>query len=231
MMDIMKIDENTYCVEDDKVRYFILIGTEQAIMIDTGMNNANAIDAAKKVTDKPIVLLNTHADRDHIAGNGAFSEMYMSPNEVKNYRENGGKGIVIPVSDKGIIDIGDRPLEIIELPGHTPGSIAVLDVNNRALYSGDSVQNGIIFMFGKNRNMEQYIESLKKLRTYEGRFDRIYPCHGDFPVYPELTQKLIDGAETILKGEAEGKEMELFGNKVMMYKFDYAGFFCEIKKA
>ena len=94
MMDIMKIDENTYCVEDDKVRYFILIGTEQAIMIDTGMNNANAIDAAKKVTDKPIVLLNTHADRDHIAGNGAFSEMYMSPNEVKNYRENGGKGIV-----------------------------------------------------------------------------------------------------------------------------------------
>ena len=223
----MQLADDTYRVEDDRVRFFILIGSEKALMIDTGMNNPNAIDAAKKVTDKPVVLLNTHADRDHIAGNGAFTEMYMNPAEEPNYRESGGQGTIIPVKDGDIIDIGGRPLEIIELPGHTPGSIAVLDINNRVLYSGDTVQNGIIFMFGKNRNMPVYIESLKKLMTYNDRFDKIYPCHGACPVSPDLTEKLIEGAQQVLDGKAEGREMDMFGNKVTMYRFEYAGFFYE----
>lgn len=35
-----------------------------------------------------------------------------------------------------VIDLGNRPLEIIELPGHTPGSIGILDVKTRALFAG-----------------------------------------------------------------------------------------------
>ena len=225
MMDIMQLNENTYRVEDDRVRFFILEGTEKALMIDTGMNNPNAIDAAKKVTDKPVELLNTHADRDHISGNGFFEKMYMSPAEEENYRECGGKGTIIPIKEGDVIDLGNRPLEIIDIPGHTPGSVAILDINNRILISGDSVQAGIIFMFGKYRNMETYIESLKKLRKYEGRFDVIYPSHGPFPVYPDITQKLIEGAQSVLSGEVEAKEMDLFGNKVNMYQLGYAGFF------
>ena len=36
-------------------------------------------------------MINTHADSDHISGNGAFEELYMSPAEEDNYRHNGGK--------------------------------------------------------------------------------------------------------------------------------------------
>ena len=227
MMDIMQLGEHTYRVDDDRVRFFIIEGTRKALMIDSSMNNANAIDAAKKVTDKPVEIINTHAYRDHIAGNGAFEKIYMSPDEEENYRNNGGKGTIIPVKEGDIIDLGDRPLEIIDIPGHTPGSIALLDINNRILFSGDTVQSGIIFMFGKYRNMEMFIESLKKLQKYEGRYDVIYPCHDRCPVYPDLIPKLIEGAKQVKSGKAEGKDMELFGNKVKMYKFDYAGFFCE----
>ena len=84
MMDIMQLSKDTYRVEDDRVRYFILEGTEKALMVDSSMNNTNAIDAAKKVTDKPIEIINTHADRDHIAGNCAFDKIYMSPAEEEN---------------------------------------------------------------------------------------------------------------------------------------------------
>ena len=227
MMDIMQLNENTYRVEDDRVRYFIIEGTEKALMIDSSMNNPNAIDAAKKVSNKPIELINTHADRDHIAGNIAFEKVYMHPAEEENYRKNGGQCTIIPVKGGDIINPGNRPLEIIDMPGHTPGSIGILDINNRVLYSGDSVQSGIIFMFGQYRNLETYIDSMKKLRAYEDRFDIIYPCHDMCPVYPDLIPKLIEGAEQIHAGKAEGRDMDLFGNKVKMYKFDYAGFFCE----
>ena len=224
-MDVVKINENTYRIEDGMVRFFVLLGSEKALMIDTGMNTPDAIDAARKITDKPIELLNTHADRDHISGNGAFEKMYMSLAEEECYREAGGKGEIIPIKDGDIIDLGDRPLEIIEIPGHTPGSVAIIDINSRVLISGDSVQAGTIFMFGKHRNMEAYIESMKKLSNYVGRFDEIYPSHGPFPVYPDIIQKLIEGAGSILKGEAEGKETDLFGNKVNVYQLGYAGFF------
>ncbi|MBR4777170.1 MAG: MBL fold metallo-hydrolase, partial [Lachnospiraceae bacterium] len=114
MMDIMQLGEGTYRIDDDRVRFFVLEGKEKALMIDSSMNNANAIDGARKVTDKPLEIVNTHADRDHIAGNGAFEKMYMSPDEEPVYRENGGKGIIIPVKEGDIIDLGDRPLEVID---------------------------------------------------------------------------------------------------------------------
>ena len=228
MMDIMQLSEGTYRIDDDRVRFFVLEGRDKAIMIDSSMNNANAIDGAKKVTDKPLEIVNTHADRDHIAGNCAFEKMYMSPAEEPVYRENGGQGTIIPVKEGDIIDLGDRPLEVIVIPGHTPGSIALLDIKNRVLYSGDTVQSGIIFMFGKNRNMDTFIESLKKLEKISDRFDLIYPSHDRCPVKPDIISKLIEGAEQVRAGKAEGKEMDLFGNKVMMYRFEYAGFFCEL---
>ena len=206
---------------------FVLEGEEKALLIDTGMNMPDAADIAKTVTSKPLELMNTHADRDHISGNGAFEELYMSPAEEENYRKAGGTGSVIPVREKDIIDLGNRPLEIIDIPGHTPGSIAILDIDKRVLIAGDSVQSGNIFMFGKYRDINTYIPSMKKLLTYQERFDTVFPSHGEFPVKPELIEKLIEGAEQIAQHKCEGKKVDMFGNEVTLYKFEYAGFLCE----
>ncbi len=185
---------------------------------------------AEGLTDLPVILINTHADPDHISGNGAFEEIYMSPEEKDNYRDNGGKGTIIPVKDGDEIDLGDRPLRIIDNPGHTPGSIAILDERYRVLIAGDSVQDGNIFMFGKYRNLDTYIGSLERLKEYDGRYDEIYAMHGTIPVKPELIDKLIEGAEQIRSGTAEGKKVDMFGNEVMLYKFPYAGFLGEVKE-
>lgn len=178
----------------------------------------------------PWILINTHADRDHISGNGAFEEFCMSPSEEDNYRDNGGNGTIIPVKDGDVINLGDRPLCIIDNPGHTPGSIAILDERYRVLIAGDSVQDGNIFMFGKYRNIDTYIDSLKRLKEYDGRYDEIYAMHGTVPVKPDLIDKLIGGAEQIRGGTAEEKKVDMFGNEVMLYKFPYSGFLCEVKE-
>ena len=118
---------------------------------------------------------------------------------------------------------------IIDIPGHTPGSVGILDKNNRILISGDSIQDSKIFMFGPARNLNQYIESLKHLSKYEDLFDDIYPMHGTFPVKKDLIPKLIQGAQSILDGKAQeyAQPVNMFGNEVTLYKFDYAGFLCQ----
>ncbi len=62
---------------------------------------------------------------------------------------------------------------------------------------------------------------------YDGKYDEVYAMHGSIPVDPELVGKLISGANQIKNREVIGKELDLWGNKVVLYKFPYAGFLCE----
>lgn len=230
MAEIIKINEDTYRIEDGMVRFFVLLGKEKALVIDTGMTTANAREIVEGITKLPLELLNTHADGDHTGGNAGFEWFYMSPQDEERLHSKGRTGKIVPVKTGDIIELGERTLEVIDLPGHTPGSIAVLDYKNRVLISGDSIQDGNIYMFGEGRNLEQYIESFKNLEPYKDKFDTIYPSHGNFPVYPSLIPKLIECAKKILNGEAEGQEVDLWGNKAFLYKFDCAGFFGEVPK-
>lgn len=230
MAEIIKINDTTWRIEDSGVRFFLLAGTEKALLIDSGMRTPDAKQIAESIIKLPIMLLNTHADPDHISGNGSFDCFYMHPDEEENYRARGGAGTIVPINDNDIIDLGNRPLKIIFIPGHTPGSIAILDINNRVLISGDSVQDGNIFMFKERRNLPLYAESMKKLSLYINEFDTIYPSHGSFPVSPDLIPKLREGAEQIINGTARGEVISMFGAPVMLYKFPYAGFFCDVPK-
>ena len=199
--EIIQINANTWRIEDDGVRLFLLAGTEKALLIDSCMNLNNARDIAVGLTDLPLSLLNTHADRDHIGSNEQFDAFYMHPAEEPVYRRSGKPGTVIPIREGDSLGLGDRELKIIHLPGHTPGSIAVLDVQNRVLISGDPIQeHGRIFMFGEHRNMRDYILSLEKLEKRTGEFDEIWPSHADIPIAPECIRKLRDGTQADKEG-------------------------------
>jgi glyoxylase-like metal-dependent hydrolase (beta-lactamase superfamily II) len=227
MADIIRINDDTWRMEDNGVRFFLFCGTEKAALIDTGMNSPDAKEIAEGLTDLPLILINTHADPDHISGNGAFEEFYMSPAEEDNYRAHGGKGRLIPVREGNVIDLGGRPLRNIDNPGHTPGSIAILDEKYRVLVGGDSIQDGYIFMFGERRDLGLYIESLKHLGAYDGLYDEVYAMHGSFPVAPGLVRQLIEGAEAVRDGKASGMPVDVHGHQVILYKFPYAGFLRE----
>ena len=230
-MEIIQVNEKTWRIEDGGVRFFLLAGEKKALLIDSGMQVHNAKEIAEGLVDLPIELLNTHADRDHVGSNDEFDFFYMNPAEASNYyNTNKMTGTIIPVTDGDIIDLGGRELEIITLPGHTPGSIAVLDKNNRVLISGDPIQDGDIFMFGVQREMHAYLLSLEKLEKYKDRFDTIYPSHGTFPIGPEFIEALQEGATRILAGEVEGTDMELHGTRINRYDVGVAGFLCDYSR-
>ena len=188
----------------------------------------NARDIAAGLTDLPISLLNTHADNDHIGSNGQFESFYMHPLEEPVYRRSGKPGTIIPVQEGDIIDLGDRKLEIIDLPGHTPGSIAVLDKENRVLISGDPIQrHGRVFMFGSHRNMDAYIKSLESLDKRKDEFDEIWPSHADIPISTDTIRMLRDGALDILAGKIKGSPEEMHGQSIMAYDLGFCTLLCD----
>lgn len=231
MTRTVTIDSRTWSFEEEGVRFFLLAGEERALLIDSGMTTRNARELAEELTDKPITLLNTHADPDHIGSNGEFSDFLMSPAEAANYYKLQGRtGSLTPVWDGQTLDLGARPLKIVAIPGHTPGSIGVLDVRDRRLFSGDPVQDGRIFMFGPQREFHAYVAGLRRLQTMIGQFDRLYPSHGSCPVGTELIGRLIDGAEEILAGERTGERLSLHGRNIEAVDVGCAVFLCDARE-
>ena len=226
--EIIQINSRSWRIEDRGVRFFLLTGNEKAMLIDSGMNIQDARGIASSLTDLPIILLNTHADRDHIGSNVQFASCYMHPAEEDHFRRSGGTGRIIPVRDGDRIDLGGRELKIIHIPGHTPGSIAILDITNRVILCGDSVQqNGRIFMFGGHRTMGDYIRRLERLDGMKDEFDEIWPSHSDIPVSPDIIRKLHDGAMAITEGNVRKVPTEVHGMEVALYDLGFSAFLCE----
>lgn len=199
---VIQIDAHTWRIEDAGVRFFLLCGTEKALLIDSGMCVKNAREIAESLTSLPVSLLNTHADPDHIGSNKEFDSFYMHPAEFTNFhRRMKESGTILPIWDGDELDLGGRLLRIIALSGHTPGSVAVLDVDRRVLISGDPIQqNGRIYLFGPQRDLLAYYYSLCRISGMKDQFDWIYPSHGDFPIAPPVIDELIAGTGEVLAG-------------------------------
>ena len=224
--ELIKINESSWRIEEkSSVRSFLFAGADKALLIDSGYGTGDLRDEIGKITDLPVILVNTHADRDHIGCNRQFGKAYMHPAEFDRYSQ--ASGINADALWEGdVIDLGTRRFEVILIPGHTPGSIALFDAENRVLVSGDSVQAGMIFMFGPGRNIGAYIHSMKKLSNMRGRFDTVYPSHGPFPVDACIINSLITGAERIRSGEIEGTKPP-FDTTAKLYDADAAKFLYE----
>lgn len=229
MREIIRINENTWRIEDGFVRFFLLEGDERAVLIDSGATENNAREIAESLTAKPIVLLNTHGDGDHTAGNAAFEQVKMLRADYENCRmgQKYPDCRLAELHDGEIIDLGGRKLEIISIPGHTCGSAALLDISARVLYSGDSVQSGHIFMFGRHRAPELFEAALEKLISQRERYDLICPSH-DSPELPaDYVEKVLAGWRRVLSGELNWFETDVHGNNVKCYETEYCGFYCD----
>jgi len=228
-MAFVKIDETTFVCDDGHVRFFLLTGDREALMIDSGMQIKNARELAAEVTDMPVKLFNTHADRDHTGSNHEFDEVMMNPAEFVNYGFSHPSQKMVPVFDGDVIDLGNRQLKAIALPGHTPGSTGLLDIKSGMFFSGDPIQqDGRIFMFGPMRDLSAYILSLKHLMGLNENITAIYPAHGTYPLTMDIVPKLIAGAEKIERGEITPTRGEMFGNAFDEYDIGIDVLMCNI---
>jgi glyoxylase-like metal-dependent hydrolase (beta-lactamase superfamily II) len=72
-----------------------------------------------------------------------------------------------------VIDLGDRQLRVLHLPGHSPDSIGFLDEANGLLFSGDALYDGPLIDDFPHSDVSAYEDTMKALRGLD-----IRQCHG-----------------------------------------------------
>lgn len=205
MEHVRQVMEHFWVIDEGGVRSFLFEGNDQALLVDTGFGELPMREIAAGLTALPVMLVNTHTDRDHTGRNREFSPVYMHPAEMDHYRKSLPEGCRIedvrPLWEGDVIDLGRWRFEVVLTPGHTPGSIMLLEREKRMLISGDTVQNGDIFLFGEGRNVWAFQHSLEKLIAMSGEFDTIYPSHGSYPLGPGVIPGILQGCRDLLAGE------------------------------
>lgn len=196
----VSIYDDIFILDDGEVREFLFLSRTSALLIDTGFPGTHIIDVVRRITPLPITVVLTHGDGDHRGGLSDFKECYVHekdqcliPNDVQTYNIKQGENIVA----------GKYCFEVIEIPGHTPGSIALLDRHHKLMISGDTIQKGPIYMFGERRDLNMYIRSLKKLLREKHDIDIILPSHHEYPLGNEYIEYCIEDAIALKNGELQ----------------------------
>ena len=124
-------------------------------------------------------------------------------------------------------DLGSLTAQIIEIPGHTQGSIAVHFPEKRLIVTTDGACSATWLFLPESTKLSTYIESLKKLEAMMDRFDTVYPSHGTPEIPPKTATAIREGIEKVIAGEVPYVMAERYNTQVRLYDIGIAGVYCD----
>jgi hydroxyacylglutathione hydrolase len=184
------------------VNMYLVVGKEKALLIDTGNPGNISPEEIKAYTDLPLMVVNTHAHPDHSGSNNRFGKVYIHEADLEACKRYSGSNVeLIPVKDGYVFDLGGKKLEVIAVPGHTPGSICLLDAQEKLLFGGDTA-NTETWAQISNVPLETYKKSMERLLKWKDQYDLLLPGHNNVLPVSYITE-LIACADEILAGKVE----------------------------
>jgi glyoxylase-like metal-dependent hydrolase (beta-lactamase superfamily II) len=68
------------------------------------------------------------------------------------------------IEDGDVLDLGDRVLQVLHTPGHSPGGISLWEAATQTLFTGDILYDGPLVENLSHSNLQDYAKSLARLR-------------------------------------------------------------------
>jgi glyoxylase-like metal-dependent hydrolase (beta-lactamase superfamily II) len=79
--DVLKISDILFSISEpghyEHTVVYLLLGTDRAVLIDTGCGIGDLRHVVEQLTDLPITVINTHVHLDHLGSNHQFSDIAM----------------------------------------------------------------------------------------------------------------------------------------------------------
>lgn len=198
---------------------WLVPGRDRDLLIDSGMGVVPLREHIPALTGRPVLAVASHTHFDHVGSHHEFddravhaaeadiladprneltlADLYAKDDifdrlppewEAHRYRVRPAPATRV-LHDGDVVDLGNRVFEVIHLPGHSPGGIALWEENSGILFSGDTVYDGPLIEDAYHSDMIDYIRSMERLRRLPARV-----VHGGhFPSFTgERYHEIID---------------------------------------
>jgi hydroxyacylglutathione hydrolase len=189
-LDIIQLNDRVWQFHEKSefspVDAYLVCGDKQAVLIDCLCEATGVYKKVREITMLPLALLLTHGHGDH-AGVAmdefveAGCEIYIQNNDFWMLKEDKPEvdlSKIKDITDGQCFDLGGCCLEAFVVPGHTAGSIVLLDRENQLLFTGDTIGAGVYWM---------WLEESSTLREYEEQLNRLLQLVENYPelvIYP-----------------------------------------------
>lgn len=165
------------CTNYEKPFLFLFFGKERALLIDTGAGASDAATVTQILIGKwleqnkrasiALVVAHTHGHGDHVEGDKGFQGMAnvtLIPATVEANQK--AFGISKWPEQPGQIDLGDRVIDVLAIPGHQVAHLAYYDRRTGILLTGDHLYPGRLYV----TDFPAYLASTRRLVEFtEGK--------------------------------------------------------------
>lgn len=206
------------------VAMYLVEGAERACLIDTGYGIKGLRAYVESLTDKPVFVLLTHGHVDHAFGAAEFDEVHMSHRDLDEFALQADPawrsnfisvafskigsfemnepyaGEFIDVADSEEFDLGDLTIRCYAVPGHTPGCLVPVVLEERVAIFGDAAGTGTLVNEEYAASLSEYLAALRKLKGHENEWDRVLRFHGTCESTKALLDDMIEICEEVLAG-------------------------------
>jgi len=237
--EVYKVAPGTFAIyephQSEEVISYLIVGTKQALLFDTGMGIADIKKIVSRLTSRPVVVLNSHTHDDHVGGNWQFNSIFgmdtaftrenakgstadaqaeIAPGEIcgdlpKRFDPKTYRTkpwhVSFFIHDGFKIKLGGRTVEVIATPGHTPDAIALLDRENGLLFTGDTYYPAPIWLYRPETDLAAYEKSIARLAALAPEIKTVLGAHNIPVAPPEVLPALVQAFADLQAGKAACK--------------------------
>jgi glyoxylase-like metal-dependent hydrolase (beta-lactamase superfamily II) len=217
--------------QSEEVISYLIVGEKRALLFDTGMGISDIKRVTAELTRLPIVVLNSHTHNDHVGGNWQFDTIYGMDTDFTRKNAQGSSadaqaeiapGEICGTLPKGFdrksyatkswtiatflknndrIDLGERSIEVIATPGHTPDAISLLDRANGLLFTGDTYYPAPIWLFRPETDLDAYAASIQHLAALAPHVKLVLGAHNIPVASPTVLPRLVTAFTAVRAGK------------------------------
>ncbi len=233
----------------EDVKSYLIEGERDLAVLDTGMGVGDFAGTVAALSSKRPRVLQTHAHWDQFGASHRFADVLVHPTDADGLRQGRegtrllaaftaehtnleklpadfDPALGLPgceptgwLQHGDVIDLGNRKLEVIHTPGHSAGGVSFLDRTGRALFVGDLLYLGRMYLFFVDSDVAAFRESLRRVSEVLDAVDLVFPAHGDAPVGPRDVLVIRDAFEEVWHGRSDGTHDAMLGYDVTTYDF------------